>query len=302
MIVRLRVPRRQRKAMTSEDATAELSDWIGNRETLVDMAAAGPVAGLAATLDRDEPAPRTGDPVPFGWHWLYFLPQPRRSNLDVDGHGKRGDLLPPVTLPRRMFGGARMTFHRPLRVGEEIRREGEIVGISEKSGRSGRLVFVTVRYRIFGSDELALEEEQDIIYREAAGATQAPPGTPAELGEVDWQRTIEPDPVLLFRFSALTFNGHRIHYDHPYVTGVEGYPGLVVQGPLTAMLLLELCRDSTGQRPLSGFRFQAKRPLFETAPFQVVGRMDADGRSCALQAVDPDGLLAMSASAAFAIG
>lgn len=282
------------------DTSVELETWIGNRETLVDAANPWPVMGLAAALDRDEKAPETGDAIPFGWHWLYFLPHPRRSTLDLDGHPRRGDFLPPVALPRRMFGGGRMTFHRPLRVGEELRREGEIVGVREKSGRSGRLVFVTVRYRILASGELAVEEEQDIIYREAAGATQSPPGVPAEIADDEWSRTIEPDPVLLFRFSALTFNSHRIHYDRPYVTGVEGYPGLMVHGPLTATLLLELCRDRSGQRPLSGFRFQAKRPLFDTAPFQVRGKMDADGKGCALQAVDADGFVAMTASAAFA--
>lgn len=284
--------------MTQVDA--ESRQWIGRRETLTDVAAAAPVAGLAATLDRDEPPPRDGDPVPPGWQWLYFATRARWSELGPDGHPRRGDFLPPIALPRRMFAGGRMSFHRPIRIGERISREGEIVAVDEKSGRSGRLAFVTVRYRISGEHGLAVEEEQDIVYREQSSATARPPAVAAELGADDWRRVIEPDPVLLFRFSALTFNGHRIHYDHPYVTEVEGYPGLVVHGPLTAMLLLELCRDNSGGRPLSSFQFRARRPLFVTAPFTVSGRIDEDGGGCALQAIDPEGAVAMTGAVAFA--
>lgn len=289
--------------MTEAAATnTDLESWIGSEEIVEDLVTAGPVVGLNAAFDRDDPPPAPGEPLPPGWHWLFFLPRPKQSQLGPDGHAERGGFLPPVALPRRMFAGGRMTFHAPLRIGERVRREGTIAGIRERKGRSGRLVFVTVRYRISGESGLAVEEEQDIVYREAAGATRAPPGIPAEVGAGDWRRTIEPDPVLLFRFSALTFNGHRIHYDHPYVTGVEGYPGLIVHGPLTAMLLLELCRDNTGGRALAGFRFEAKRPLFDTAPFTVAGRSNGSGKGCTLQAVDADGLLAMSAAAEFAEG
>ncbi len=278
----------------------ELGDWIGQKESLTDIATAAPVAGLAATFDRDDPPPRAGDPVPPGWHWLYFLTSARHSELGPDGHPRRGGFLPPVELPRRMFAGGRMRFERALRIGEEIRREGEVLDVREKSGRSGTLVFVTIRYRVSGEGGLCVEEEQDIVYREAAPATRQRPPMAPELGNGDWHRTIRPDPVLLFRFSALTFNGHRIHYDHPYVTEVEGYPDLIVHGPLTAVLLLELCRDNSGGRPLSSYRFQARRPLFAGAPFTLAGRLDGDGGGCALEAVDPDGAVAMTGAITFA--
>lgn len=282
------------------ESELKLEDWVGRRQREQDIAAAAPVEALAATLDRDEPPPQAGDPIPLGWHWLYFLPKARQSEIGADGHPKRGGFLPPVTLPRRMFAGGRMTFHRPLLVGERIEREAEVASISEKEGRSGRLVFVTVRYRVSGERGPAVDEEQHLVYREAASAAKIIPGTPADVAEGDWRRTIEPDPVLLFRFSALTFNGHRIHYDHPYVTEIEGYPGLVVHGPLIAVLLLELCRDFVADRRPSGFWFQARRPLFVTAPFTLSGRLDADAAGCALQAADADGMVAMSGGATFA--
>ncbi len=278
----------------------ELRQWIGRRESVADVAAAAPISGLAATLDRDEPPPRPGDPVPPGWHWLYFQTRARQSELGPDGHPKRGGFLPPVGLPRRMFAGARMSFHRPLRIGEEIRREGEIMDVKEKEGRSGRLVFVAVRYRVSGEAGLAVDEEYDIVYREATPAGPPTPPIPAEIRGTDWQRTIHPDPVLLFRFSALTFIGHRIHYDHLYATETEGYPGLLVHGPLTALLLLELYRDQGPGRVVAEFRFRARRPLFVNAPFQVTGRMDEGGESCTLQAADPEGMVAMTGAVAFA--
>ncbi len=283
-------------------AAPEIGKWIGRREAARDVAAAGPVIGLAATLDRDDPPPRPGDAVPPGWHWLYFPTRARHSELGPDGHPRRGGFIPPIKLPKRMFAGARMRFHRPLRIGEEIRREDEIADVKEKQGRSGKLVFVTIRYRVSGEAGLAIEEEQDIVYREATRAGPPTPPIPAEIRGTDWRRTIHPDPVLLFRFSALTFIGHRIHYDHLYATEVEGYRGLLVHGPLTALLLLELCRDNCPQRPIAGYRFQARRPLFVNEPFQVAGRMDEGGESCTLQAADPEGLVAMTGAVTFAAG
>ncbi len=277
----------------------DLQSWVGRREVVEDTATAAPVIGLSATLDYPLPDPRPGDPVPPGWHWLYFLPRPRQSELGPDGHAARGGFMPPVRLPRRMFAGGRMVFHRPIRIGEELVREGEIASVAEKEGRSGPLVFVTVRYRIRGADGLAVEEEQDIVYREAPGAGRpAPPPEPAEIRPGDWRREIRPDPVLLFRFSALTFNGHRIHYDHPYVTRVEGYPGLIVHGPLIALLLLELARKEIDGRAMTRFAFRARRPVFDTGPFTIAGRPSPEG--AALFAVDGEGALAMTAEAAFA--
>ena len=281
------------------DTATDFSDWIGNREEARDVATLSSVAGMIATLDRDDAAPRMGDPVPPLWHWMYFAPKARHSELGPDGHPLRGGFMPPVPLPRRMFAGGRSTFHAPIRIGDEVRREGEITQVTRKEGRSGELVFVTVRYRIVTAQGLAIEEEQDIVYRDAPTPGEGPAQTAPQAQETrdgDWRRTVAPDPVMLFRYSALTFNGHRIHYDQPYVTGIEGYPGLVVHGPLIATLLADLGRDESG-RPLRHFAFQAKSPLFATAPFTVSGRPGDDGATCTLAAIDADGTVAMTAEA-----
>ncbi len=280
------------------ESLERLSAWVGRRERTEDVISPAPVARLAATLDRDDPPPEPGDALPPAWHWLYFLPATRQSQLGPDGHDARGGFLPPVELPRRMWGGGRMTFHQPLRVGESAVRESEVVSVTPKQGRSGALVLVTVRHVISGGGGLALEEEHNIVYREAprAGApppvSKTPPGTPA------WRRSIDPDPVLLLRFSALTFNAHRIHHDRPYATGVEGYPGLVVHGPLIVILLLDLLRRERPDDRPADFDYRALAPLFDTAPFTVAGALNPDQRSVALWAERPDGAVAMTASAA----
>jgi len=282
-------------------AEPDYGKWIGSRETAEDEVTPISVAGMIATLDRDDPPPQPGDPLPALWHWMYFAPRARASEIGPDGHPSRGGFMPPVPLPRCMFAGGRLAFPAPLRVGDHARREGEVVEIAPKTGRSGRLVFVTVRYRTFGQAGLAVEEVQDIVYREAEAAAQVPAREAADLSDMTWRREIRPDPVLLFRYSALTFNGHRIHYDHPYVTKVEGYPGLIVHGPLIATLLADLARDGGG-RPLARFAFRAHRPLFDTAPFTVAGRPTPDGTGANLIAVDPDGAAAMTAEAEYGEG
>lgn len=279
----------------------DLQRWLGWGETASDVATAAPVAGLNALLDHEAPAPRPGDRVPTGWHWLYFLETARQAELAADGLAGRGRTTLPLPLPRRMFGGARLRFHAPLRIGEEIGCETDVVGITPKSGRSGQLVFVTIRQRTTGAAGLAVEEEQDIVYREeTTGGTGSPPSGPAPEWTGDWRRVFEPDPVKLFRFSALQFNSHRIHYDRPYATEVEGYPGLVVHGPLIALLLLEACKEECGGRPIAAFRFRAIAPLFDTAPFMLTGRMAGDGTGCDLAALTPDNAVAMSATVDFA--
>ncbi len=278
-------------------AIDDLRHWLGRKETLTDRIAPGPVNALAATLDRADPPARPGDPLPPLWHWLYFLQAAPRSQLGPDGHPRRGGFLPPVALPRRMWAGGRLWFHRPLRIGTDLSRVSRVVDISHKRGRSGDLVFVTVRHEIADDEGLALTEEHDIAYRDiAAPGSAAPPATPAPDGHV-WIREVVPDPVLLFRYSALTFNGHRIHYDRRYATGLEGYPGLVVHGPLIATLLLDLVRDQLPRAHIAGFEFRARRPLFDTAPFFVCGRPEPDGRVLRLWAKAPDGTLAMEADA-----
>jgi 3-methylfumaryl-CoA hydratase len=269
--------------------------WIGRTETRTDVATAAPVAALSATLDRSDPEPVPGNVVPPLWHWLYFLPISPLGEAGPDGHPKRGGFLPPVPLPRRMFAGGRLEFHRPLQVGEKITRTSRITDVSAKDGRSGTLVFVTVRHDIADAAGVALTEEHDIVYRENPRADAPVPKPQAARTDEAFSRGIAPDPVLLFRYSALTFNSHRIHYDRTYVTEVEGYPGLIVHGPLIATLLVDLLRRNLPQAPVRRFEFRAMRPLFDIHRFTVCGRRDAD--RVALWARDHEGWLAMEASA-----
>ncbi len=278
--------------------TAELDrlrDWIGRTEARSDVVTAAPLAALAATLDRDDPAPAAGTEVPPLAHWLYFLPVARQSELGPDGHPKRGGFLPKVELPRRMWAGGRLTFEQPLRVGDAITRTSKIADVTVKPGRSGALVFVCVRHEIRGGRGVALTEEHDIVYRDNPRPGAPAPAPQPAPREFEFSREIVPDPVLLFRYSALTFNGHRIHYDRTYATEVEGYPGLIVHGPLIATLLLDLARRNLPQASIRSFAFKAVRPLFDLNPFSVCGRRD--GERIALWARDHEGALAMDATA-----
>ncbi|MFL6697874.1 MAG: MaoC family dehydratase N-terminal domain-containing protein, partial [Vitreoscilla sp.] len=226
--------------MTVDTTLDALRGWVGKRETHTDVITAAPIAALAATLDRDDAS--ADAQLPPLHHWLYFLPVAPMRQIGDDGHPARGGFLPPVPLPRRMWAAGRLQFHGPLRVGETVTRSSEITDVQAKDGKSGPLVFVTLRHELASGGALAVTEEQDIVYRGHPLAGSAPPAMkPAPL-EAAWRREIHPDPVLLFRYSALTFNGHRIHYDRPYATGIEGYPGLVVHGPLLATLLADLVR------------------------------------------------------------
>jgi 3-methylfumaryl-CoA hydratase len=274
-----------------------LKQWIGRTESITDVVTTTPLRALAATLDRDDPAPRPGDPVPPCWHWLYFLPVHPQSELGPDGHAKRGGFLPPVPLPRRMWAGSRCEFLRPLRVGDAIRRDSRIADVSGKQGRSGMLIFVNVRHEISDESGVAIVDEHDIVYRDDPKPGDSP--VPIQLAPAShhWARTIQPDDVLLFRYSALTFNGHRIHYDRRYATEVEGYPGLVVHGPLIATLLLDLLRRNLPGATVARFSLRAMKPTFDLSPFQVCGRVDADGRSVHLWAQHADGAMAMDATA-----
>ena len=277
-----------------------LKQWIGKTETQADVATATPVQALAATLDRDDPAPQSGEPVPPCWHWLYFLPLHRQSEIGADGHPKRGGFLPPVPLPRRMWAGSRIEFLRPLAVGSAIWRESRIVDVSGKQGHTGPLIFVRVRHEIGDAGGAALIDEHEIVYRENPTPGDPVPPVQKAPATAEWTRTIEPDEVLLFRYSALTFNGHRIHYDRRYATEVEGYPGLVVHGPLTATLLLELLRRNMPEAQVSHFNFRAVKPTFDVVPFQVCGRRESDGKTVRLWAQHSDGALAMDATATLA--
>jgi 3-methylfumaryl-CoA hydratase len=275
-----------------------LRSWVGRSDARSDTLDAAPIERLSATLDRDDPVPRCGDVLPALWHWLYFLPLYRQSEVGPDGHARRGAFLPPVPLPRRMWAGSRIQWHRPLTVGANATRQSRIVSVKAKRGRAGELVFVVVRHEISVAAGLALTEEHDIVYRGLDAAPAEAPTKPDEPAPraAAWVRRIVPDDVLLFRYSALTFNSHRIHYDRRYATEAEGYPGLVVHGPLLATLLVDLWRRQQPGAALSRFEFRALRPLFDTAPFDLCGQPENDGR-VALWAQGPDGAVAMRATA-----
>jgi 3-methylfumaryl-CoA hydratase len=276
-----------------------LADWVGRSETAHDVLTPTPCAALAATLDRDPARPAAGTALPPLWHWLYFLPLALQAEIGPDGHARRGGFLPPVPLPRRMWAGSRLEFRAPLRVGDAVRRVSTIESVNQKSGRTGALVFVTVRHEIHanGAASPSIVERHDIVYRDAPrpGDTASPP-QPAP-AESPWQKRWVPDEVLLFRYSALTFNGHRIHYDRRYVTEVEGYPGLIVHGPLIATLLLDLLRWQAPDAVVRRFEFRALRPTFDLHPFHVCGAPDADGRAVRLWGRDHEGWLTMDAHA-----
>src|SRR5688500_2099177 len=221
---------------------SKLADWIGQKETDVDYVTIPSVHRLSATLDRDDPMPKAGDPLPIGWHQLLFPRIVRHSQIGADGHPARGDFLPPVPLPRRMFAGKRNTFHAPLQLGDEVRRESVIQSVTPKLGRTVQMVFVTVKTEISTPRGLAITEEQDIVYREEPDPNAPPPHPQKAHGEAAWLRRVTPDPVMHIRYSALTFNGHSFYYDHPYVTKVAKYPNLVMNGSLTTLLACELAR------------------------------------------------------------
>ena len=285
-------------ATTSATDLDHLRSWVGRKESMEDEITAWPVRAMTATLDRTEPVPARGEPIPLGWHWFYFLEAKPASELAHDGHAKRGGFLPPVPLPRRMWAGGRFQFRRALRMGESARRDSEILSVEPKRGKSGDLVFVTVRHTIVGSGDVTAIEEHDIVYREAAKpGEQQPHGTPAPQRPA-WSRSLIGDPVLLFRYSALIFNAHRIHYDSPYVSEEEHYPGLIVHGPLQATLLLDLCRRHS-TRPVRLFDYRAMYPLFHTETFSVNGNPSTDGSSAEVWTANGKGWTAMRAAVEF---
>jgi 3-methylfumaryl-CoA hydratase len=276
----------------------KLKQWIGQRESDLDYVTIPSVHRLAATLDRDDPMPKLGDPLPPGWHTILFPRVVRQSQIGPDGHPKRGDFLPPVPLPRRMNAGRRTWMHAELRVGDEVRKEATIKEITIKQGRTGQMVFVTVKTDMIGPRGLAITEEMDVVYREEP-APNAPPPQPAPApGNAVWSKVFTPDPVVLFRYSALTFNGHRIHYDHPYVTQSEGYPDLVQNGGLTNLLLFELARAHAAT-PVKYVSARNVRAMFANRPFTLCGEPAAGGKSAKLWVMDYTNALATTASAEF---
>ncbi|WP_321950608.1 FAS1-like dehydratase domain-containing protein [Paraburkholderia bannensis] len=274
-------------------------------QSVSDTISPAPAAAMAATLDCSS-VPGHGDALPPLWHWLYFWSAAPEADLGPDGHPNKGGFLPDLGLPRRMAAGGRITFNAPLTVGAQAERVSRVLSIEHKEGRSGRLAFVTVEHEIKADGVTAIREEQDIVYREAAqpgqsgqsGQVQAKP-VPAP-ADADWRRAITPSEVLLFRYSALTFNGHRIHYDRDYARNAEGYPDLVVHGPLIATLLLDSLARALPGAVVREYRFKAVRPTFLGHGFSVCGRRSDDGKHIELWAQDHEGWLTMSAQAVLA--
>lgn len=277
--------------------TLALQSWIGRTEVLIDTVHPGPARALAATLDQDPDEFRLKAELPPLWLWLYFLPAVRASSVGPDGHPLRGGFLPPVPLPRRMWAGSRCQFYGAVRIGDELTRVSTIAKVTSKTGRTGEMVFVTVRHAYSRGGAGLMEEEQDIVYMPIPDMFNPPEPVPVK--NCAWTDRVAVDPVLLFRFSALTFNGHRIHYDRPYAMETEKYPGLVVHGPLQAILLMEAARRwRPGKRPAS-YAFRGLRPLFDFDAVSVCGRTNEAG-GIELFTANGDGAAGMQAKLGWA--
>lgn len=271
-----------------------LKTWEGKQETKEDDITLFPAQALAAALNNEH-VPQKGDALPPFWEWLYFLPTPRGDATGADGHPDKGGFLPPVPLPRRMWAAGEVECIRPLIIGQPASRVSTIDSVELKSGSSGTLVFVNVRHDISQAGELCISQVQNIVYREAATEpTILPPGKSAS-ADLDVMHLVKPDPVLLFRYSALTYNGHRIHYDRDYAVQEEFYPALVVHGPLLVTLLLELKHQHYGKLNLNSFKFRAVRPTFDTAAFSVSAKQN--GKDLSLWSADESGSVCMTLQA-----
>jgi 3-methylfumaryl-CoA hydratase len=282
-------PRAERETIDLTAARALLGQKLVDH----DIATAAPLRGMVVTFDRDERAPEAGEPIAPGWHLAYFPDASRLAELGADGLPLARGMLPAMPLPRRMYAGAKLTFHAPILVGDKLTRETEFSDVQLREGSTGTLILATQTRRFFTPRGLALTDEQHTVFREAVppGAQSGVPRREAPPSDLPWRRTITPDPVSLFRYSALTFNPHRIHYDRPYAMQAEGYPGLVVHGPFSQQCLLDLLRDHVGAESIADFTMRARAPLFDVAPFSVAGRRA--GQTAELWAVTPDGTIAM---------
>ncbi|MEZ5817494.1 MAG: MaoC family dehydratase N-terminal domain-containing protein [Hyphomicrobiaceae bacterium] len=287
--------------MTAIDE-AGLRKHIGTRISEEDVATAAPISMLIATFDRDEPAPREGAPIPQGWHIGYFLNMAPQSSLAKDGLPTGAGVLPKMPLPRRMYAGCRITFHDDIHVGDKLVRETTLSDIQVRKGSTGTLIFTTQTRRISTPRGLALTEDYQGAFREEVkeGEKSGIPKREEVPSNLPWRRTIKADVVSLFRFSAITFNPHRIHYDKPYAMGSEGYPGLVVHGPYSQHCLSDFIRDMNPGKRMATFNMRARAPLFEDDPFELVGRPSEGGKGAEVWALTPAGTIAMQATATFA--
>lgn len=275
----------------------EWKEWVGRSQTDEDRIDLRHAQLMSATLSVDPLSLRNGSPLPHLWHWLYFLNGAPPQQLGADGHAARGGFLPPIGLANRMWAGGRVSFMAPLAVGAEAWKKSTVLGIVPKRGKSGELVFVTVLHEFGMGDALCIREEHDIVYRDAKTISKPEAEESDPYPRTAAKRAFGPDATLLFRYSALTFNGHRIHYDADYCRSVEGYPNIVIHGPLTATMLCGLAAEVAG-RPLSGFSYRAHAPAFLGDRLQLFA--SAQGSGLALAARFEDGRVCMSARASFA--
>ncbi|MFT4889080.1 MAG: 3-methylfumaryl-CoA hydratase [Pseudohongiellaceae bacterium] len=275
----------------------EYKQWIGRTESKVDLITSKGPNSLAATLDREKLECNRGDALPPLWHWIFFLEMTPHRALSSDGHPRKGGFLPPIELPRRMWAGSRLTFHKPLQIGDEASKTSTIKSIQFKEGRSGSLAFVRVNHEISGSAGLSISEEQDIVYRDNPPLPVGKPQATPAPAQHDYALSVNADPVLLFCYSALTLNSHRIHYDRDYATQIEGYPGLIVHGPLLATYLLELVARQYPAKEVHSFEFKAVSPVFDGADFTICGLEPDDDGKCELWIKNKAGELCVKGSA-----
>jgi 3-methylfumaryl-CoA hydratase len=274
-----------------------LTDWQPTTETRQDTVSPAAARALHDLLDRDDPAPHDGDPLPILWHWLAFLPQARQCEIGEDGHPRPGDFLPPTAGRRRMHAGGRVTVTGTPTIGAPLTRTSQVADVTRKRGSSGELLFVAVDH-LTAADRGTIRERNDLVYRNASAA----PSTLSAEGDIDadvlWGREVAIDPTVLFRFSALTYNAHRIHYDRDYATSVEGYPGLVVHGPLQAMLLADAAARAFPDRTVTRFAFRSTAPAFDPHPLHLRVRRGQQAETIELAGYS-DGARTMTATAAF---
>jgi len=281
------------------ESLERFKSYIGKSETATDVVTASAMVKFAATLGLENPPLDKGSPIPPGWYGGFFPASHRPSQMRTDGQASGGGIAPPIPLPRRRIGGTRVSFHEPLRIGDEIKRVTEIADIKIDEGPAGAMATVIERNSISNGRGLAIVEERDMVMLSETRAEAAPAASPSAPPAAKWEQEIEPNPPLLFRFSAIRFNSHRIHYDRDYVTKVEKLPGLVVQSSLISQLMIEMCRRETPSQSLKSFSFQTVRQIYDTGKFTLYGAPEADQKSATLWARDSDGKLAMVATAVF---
>ena len=277
----------------------DFNDWVGKSETESGVASAYPANYFTVTLDRDDAPLCDGDELPPGWHYFYFHELVALAATGEDGHRAKGDFMPPLPYPRRMWAGSKMKFQSPILIGEKVTKVITITDIAIKEGRSGKMCFVTTLEEVFGEDgRLTTSETRTQVFREPADPNMRPPKPQGAPAAAEWSRTIHPSSVLLFRYSALTMNSHKIHFDKDYVRDVEGYPGLLVHGPLTMTLMLDLFRRKMPKARMASLDLRAVSPIYDTMDFTVHGVPKDDG-TCKLWAMTGNGSLAMTADVTY---